>query len=199
MPFVLRLSRFLFAVCALLLACTVPHPQAQSSTPLPLKTDDYVILREALNNFAARHKTLTLHIVRFTKLQGPVSCPDEANVSMQLRSAFNDLRRQKFLTFVIEPKLDLSIEYELVDEFTQEETVEKLEQMMRGQVAQVQVSAPGMSDDGQVAIVSIADLWFRGKFGGFEYKVLRKKDNSWIADTKMLCKWLLHEDKHTDG
>jgi hypothetical protein len=60
----------------------------------------------------------------------------------------------------------------------------KLDKRAHERFTQVEMSAPGFSDDGQIAIVYMAV-----SFGG-HYKVLHKKDNSWEVDTKPLCGWM---------
>lgn len=142
-------------------------------------------------------------IVRFTAKPSKllIPCLIEAGTTTQWQSAVNDLRRRSFSTFIIESKFEMPLKYELADtmeeiggtrnpplgkdklQFLQED-MEKLESRTQARFTQVEVSAPGISDDGQLAIVYIAV-----SFGG-HFIALHKTNSSWSVDPNPLCGWI---------
>jgi hypothetical protein len=197
----LRLFILTSALCvALLCSCA----SAISSSSIPLKDPDaYAIFNETLKEQAERENALIVSIVRFTHLPDlAVSCSMERTIdSGQLYSAVHDLRRKNASTYVIEPRFDVPFRYELVDKMEEvggnraappgqdkleflREQIAKLEERSQRRFTQVKMSAPGISDDGQVAIVYIAVSWA----GGF--RVLHKKGNMWIVEPQPVCPWI---------
>lgn len=204
MQFTMRTYRLLIAPCLLLFVTTVTSLQAQSLTSASLEAEAYSALSEALRFFMREDDAVVASIIRFTKRPREFSLGclvEHAQGSPQLRSAAADLRRKNFLKFVLEPKFDLPFPYELTDEMEQiggarnpppgkdrfefmREEMAKLDKRMEERFTQVEMSAPGFSDDGQFAIVYIAVSYSGG------YLVLHKKDNSWKVDTLPLCSWI---------
>ena len=186
-------------VLPLIIFCT-PCREAQSSTFVPLETETYSVLNKALQAFMVEDNSTTASIIRLTRRPSErlSTCLNQTSDTTQWRSAVDDLRRKNFLTFVIEAKFDVPFTYELADEMEEvggarnpppgkdhfqflREEMEKLENREREHFTQVQVSAPGISDDGQVAIVYIAVSF------GAHFKVLHKTKDSWSVDPKPLC------------
>jgi hypothetical protein len=183
----------------ILTSCVV----AQSASSLN-KPEAYAILSEALKAFAARDEAHTVSIVRFTHLPNLdlfKSCLQHSDKSANWHSAIKNLQLGNVSTKTIEPKFHVPFRYELSEEMEEiggnrvtppgkdhleflREEMAKLEKQSKEHFMQVQMSAPGISDDSQVAIVYIAVSWS----GAFE--VLRRKDNAWIADPKPLCFWI---------
>jgi hypothetical protein len=65
-----------------------------------------------------------------------------------------------------------------------EQQIAKLKRMAEEHYIQVQLSAPGISDDGQVAVVYI-----RISFAG-EFEVLHKAGGKWTVEPKPMCAWI---------
>lgn len=177
----------------------------QSSSSLSLsKPEAYTILSAALKAFAARDETRSVSIVRFSHLPNPdlfKSCLQQSDESVNWHSAINNLQLQNMFAKTLESKFQVPFKYELSEEMEEiggnrvpppgkdhsefiREEMAKLEKQSKEHFMQVQMSAPGVSDDGQVAIVYIAVSWS----GGFE--VLHKKENVWIAEPKPVCFWI---------
>jgi hypothetical protein len=197
----LRLLITTSVLCVAILSSCV---RAISSSSVSLKDPDaYIIFNEALKEHAQQENALIVSIVRFTNLPDRAArCSMERTIdSTQLHSAVYDLRRKNASTYVIEPMFDVPFKYELVDKLEElggnrapppgqdkleflREQIGKLKEQSQRQFTQVQMSVPGISDDGQVAIVYIAVYWA----GGF--RVLHKKGNMWIVEPKPVCPWI---------
>lgn len=201
---------FLFGIL-LLLACSprLSSKNSESSknfekvTKQRLTQEAYAVYSEALKAYAAREKVLTVSIVRFTILRAgeEEGCLDRAYDSKPWQSAIKDFRRKNTSAYTIEPKFDVPFKYELADEMEEiggarvpppgqsmidfmNEQIAKLEKRERDHFTQVQLSAPGISDDGQIAVVYI-EISYAG-----EFRVLRKKENTWTVDPNPLCDWI---------
>jgi len=195
--------RLLIAV--LILAAVGPshHVEAQSpNARLFQDSEDYTILDEALKDFALRQEAATVSIVRFTHL--PVSihiCLSRSYDSAQWQSAVKDLRAKNASIYVFDRKFNVPFEYLLSDEMEEVggdrptppgkdhrefilEEISKLEQRSREHFTQVQMAAPGVSEDGQIALVYSA-ISYAG-----QVQVLRKKNDGWSVDPKPLCAWI---------
>lgn len=204
MPLTMFPYRFIVALCLLLFVSIATSLRAQSLTSISLETEAYSVLTEALKYFVRDDNPVTVSIVHLTKRPAEISLSclvDRTKTTPPLQSAANDLRRKNFLKFAIEPKFDLPFKYELADEMEEiggtrnpppgkdhfefmREEMAKLDKRAQERFTQVEMSAPGFSDDGQFAIVYMAVSYSGG------YLVLHKKDNSWEVDTLPLCSWI---------
>lgn len=161
----------------------------------------YAIYDAVLKDFATSEKTKFLSIVRSTTPPDGF-CPLEQNLDTeQARSAMADLRTKNKAATQLQPMFRLPFKYELADvmepvggarlpppgqdalPFIQEQLAQ-LERMNREGYAQVQLSTPGISKDGSVALVYIS-VSFAG-----ETRMLRKKRGVWVVEPRPLCPWI---------
>ena len=189
------------ALCAALL-CSCARVISSSSVPLK-DPDAYAIFNETLKEHAQQENASIVSIVRVTNLPDlAMRCSMERAIdSEQWHSAINDLRRKNTLTYVIEPMFEMPFRYELVDKMEEvggdratppgqdrleflREQIAKLKEQSKRQFTQVQMSVPGISDDGQVAIVYIGVSW------AGVLRTLHKEGHFWIVEPKPLCPWI---------
>ena len=196
------LLRYAVAVGVLCLGSLHLELRAQPVGPTPLRAREaYAIYNVLLQDFAEHEKTKLLSIVRFTTSPDTTCSFEREFNTEQWQSALADLRHQNRVIHRLEPNFHLPFRHELSDsmqrvggarlpppgkdqlEFLREQ-MEILEKMDREGYSQVQLSAPGISTDGNVAIVYLA-ISFAG-----ETRVLRKKNDRWIIDPRPLCAWI---------
>lgn len=194
-----RSQLYLFSL--VLFYLTVPCPPAESSIPIPLKDDDYMIVGEVLKNNGKEMSLQWVSVVRFTRRPARIDCLKDQDTSAQWQSAVMDLEAKNSSIFVVESKFDLPFRYELADELKPvgytldpppgkdreefaKETREEFRKRREEGYTQLQFSAPGVSTDGNTAIVYSA-VSYAG-----QYNVLYKRDNVWVMDIRPLCGWI---------
>jgi len=159
----------------------------------------YAVYDALLSNYVEGDKQATVSIVRFTRL-GSTDCLTEIDRSARWKSAVADLRRRNASTHSLERKFNLPFRYELADAMEQvggarlpprgkdpaeffAEQIARLEEMSRRHYIQVQLSAPGISEDGQLAIVYMA-ISFAGDF-----RILQRAGSRWVVQ-RIQCGWI---------
>jgi len=184
---------------AAFVAATFSASVAQEYGRAPLREDVYPILNEVVKEYATRQGAATVSIVRFTKVLEPSWCSlSDSDASSALREAFEDLWRNNTRPLLVEAKLDVPMKYELADsmetvggartappgrdprEYLREQ-IAKLERMRAEQYIQVQLSAPGVSQDRKTAVVYIAMSYT------MEFIALRKTGSRWTIEQTRLC------------
>jgi hypothetical protein len=167
---------------------------------LPIESKAYAVYNALLREWVDGDKRATVSVVRFTHL-GSTDCLDDVERSARWKSAVADLRRRNAATYTIEPRFDLPFRYELADtmervggilppppgndpgEFLRE-GMARLDDMSKRHFTQVALSAPGISADGQLAIVYLS-VSFAGAF-----HVLHKSGTKWIVRPDPKCRWI---------
>jgi hypothetical protein len=175
-------------------------PGGATSTPPPAPESAYAIYNVVLTHWVDGDPRATVSVVRFTRL-GPTECLAEGRRSRQWKSAVADLRRRNASASSIEAKFTLPFQYELADrmervggilppppgkdpaEFLREDMA-TLADMGRRHFTQVQLSTPGISADGQLAIVYVS-ISFSG-----EFRVLRRAGTTWTVQPAPECHWI---------
>jgi hypothetical protein len=189
-------------VAILVLILLALHINAQSVPPRAfVATDAYPIYNAVLTDHVGADPQATLSIVRSTAVPDLSNCIARARNSAQWASAVSDLRRRNTSSSTIEEKFALPFKWELADsmepvgglrppppgkdpvEFLREQTA-ALEDMGRGHYSQVQLSVPGISADGQLAIVYL-QISFAGDF-----RVLQQTNATWTVKAPPLCGWI---------
>jgi hypothetical protein len=172
--------------------------RAPTSTP-PVPPEAYPVYNAVLTHYVEGDKQAIVSIVRFTNLES-TDCLDHIERSRRWKSAVADLRSQNASPQTIERRFDLPFRYELADsletvggarlpppgksfaEFIAEQ-IARLEDMDKRHYVQVQLSAPGISQDGQLAIVYLA-ISFAGGF-----RILRRSGSKWVVQ-RQECGWM---------
>jgi len=175
-------------------------PGGATSPPPPAPESAYAIYNVLLTDWVHGDPRATVSVVRLTSL-GSTECLAEGKRSRQWKSAVADLRRRNASASSIEAKFTLPFQYELADrmervggilppppgkdpaEFIREDMA-KLADMGRRHYTQVQLSTPGISADGQLAIVYIST-----SFSG-EFHILRRAGTTWTVQPAPECHWI---------
>jgi len=190
------LNRSVAALAGFIFTAPVQNGVPRST---PTVAEAYPIYNAVLSNYVQDDKQAIVSIVRFTRLAS-TDCLAGIDPSPRWKSAVADLRRQNASTRTLERKFKLSFRYELADAMEQvggarlpppgkdpaeffAEQIAQLEEMSRRHYIQVQLSAPGISEDGQMAIVYLA-ISFAGDF-----RVLRRAGSKWIVQGTQ-CGWI---------
>lgn len=199
-----RVSLFLVWVLTLLLQASCAPPSHNAVPSVLTNTEFYRIYNEVLKNHALNNEARTVSIVRYTKpnlLDQVYACLARVDATPQWQSAVIDLQWRNTSRYVLDPKFDLPLRYELAEEMERvggqvaappgkdvetwrSEQYAKLEQYVTEHFTQVEMSVPGVSEDGHLAIVYLAVSWA----GGFH--VLRKEADTWLIDDKPKCFWI---------
>lgn len=142
-----------------------------------------------------------ISIVRFTHRPGRIDCITNYARALEWQSAVGDLKAKNASIFLIERKFDLPFRYELADEMkpvgymlepppgmSRDEFANQAREEFRKRdeegYTQVQFSVPGISTDGNMAIV------YSAVSCAGTYNILYKRDNRWVVDTEPVCGWI---------
>ncbi|TXH02208.1 MAG: hypothetical protein E6P95_00360 [Candidatus Moraniibacteriota bacterium] len=199
-----RVSLLLSWIFTLLLQASCAAPSHNTVPSVLNNAEFYKIYDEVLKKHALDNSARTVSIVRYTRpnlLDQVYACLARVDATPQWQSALIDLQRRNTSRYLLEHKFDLPLRYELAEEMERvggqlaappgkdvetwrHEQDAKFEQYITEHFTQVEVSVPGVSEDGHLAIVYLAVSWA----GGFQ--VLRKEADTWLIDEKPKCFWI---------